>query len=213
MGGLDQNLLWPLQQSGSVETRDRESPWSSSGWLTSLLQSVTTLRLTGDSEPGNTSDSPPCERTCAHTYPGERKLYYDSPEPRGQRLALQMAQSHVQPFSGGTLIAHTYTVTLNLSPPSPPVGSSSYISPVAISSVRMSRAPFCRLLSASSLISLCNSWTERSDQFTACLFRSVTNKPANLFYCPAGATPFFFCSPFLPSPSLPPIPELLRATD
>lgn len=67
----------------------------------------------GDSAPGNTSDSPmtPHVRTNTHTrtYPWERKRSYDSPELRGQRLPLQMAHSHVQPFKRGT----NHTVSLS----------------------------------------------------------------------------------------------------
>lgn len=62
-----------------------------------------------------------CMRTHrhAHNYPGERKRSYNSPEPRGQRLPLQMTHSHVQPFNRDTnhTFTYTYTVTLNLSRP------------------------------------------------------------------------------------------------
>lgn len=76
----------------------------------------------GDPAPGNTSNSPlwqhVCTHTCTYTHLGERKRSYDSPELRGQRLPLQMAHSHVQPFNrrANHTLSHKQSDTEPVSP-------------------------------------------------------------------------------------------------
>lgn len=125
--GLDQKLLWLLQQSGSVEAgREREREGESdliAPALSLFSQSVTTLGL-GETAPGNMSDPPPVTahvytHTCTYTHAqGRGNVVTTALNCECQRLPLQMAYSHVQPSNRHTNHSHThtYTHTVTLNP-------------------------------------------------------------------------------------------------